>query len=92
MFDLEFQALTGYMPMSWQRRLFAEYFEKGQLPATVDIPTGLGKTAIIAIWILALAHHARTRAVSNFPRRLVYVVNRRSAAAAFSEARVPRPH
>jgi CRISPR-associated endonuclease/helicase Cas3 len=43
-----------------------------------DLPTGLGKTSVIAIWLLGLAERARTRAVSGFPRRLVYVVNRRT--------------
>lgn len=36
------------------------------------LPTGLGKTSVIAIWLIALANGA------NVPRRLVYVVNRRT--------------
>lgn len=42
------------------------------IPARCDIPTGLGKTAVIAVWLLA-------REVNpTLPRRLVYVVNRRT--------------
>jgi CRISPR-associated endonuclease/helicase Cas3 len=48
-----------------------------RLAAAIDIPTGLGKTSIIAIWLLALAAQAADGAPS-LPRRLVYVVNRRT--------------
>ena len=41
-------------------------------PKAVDIPTGLGKTSVMALWLLALAEGA------NLPRRLVYVVDRRA--------------
>ena len=51
---------------------------EGNFPERCDIPTGLGKTSIIAIWLLALAHRARSGVASGFPRRLVYVVNRRT--------------
>ena len=38
----------------------------------LDIPTGLGKTAVIAVWLLARA------AGASIPRRLVYIVDRRA--------------
>jgi CRISPR-associated endonuclease/helicase Cas3 len=44
----------------------------GDLPRAVDVPTGLGKTAVMAIWLVARA------AGANVPRRLVYVVDRRA--------------
>jgi len=68
----QFKTLTGFSPLSWQSRLFSEYFEKGEIPAAVDIPTGLGKTAVMALWLIARARGAR------LPRRLVYVVDRRA--------------
>ena len=73
-FDFEdaFAALTGHQPFPWQRRLFGEHFLRGTLPPAVDIPTGLGKTAVIAVWLLARAAGAA------LPRRLVYVVDRRA--------------
>jgi CRISPR-associated endonuclease/helicase Cas3 len=67
-----FVHLTGFGPMKWQSRLYEEHFRSGLLPAAVDVPTGLGKTAIIALWLIARAHGAR------LPRRLVYVVDRRA--------------
>ncbi|WP_445397848.1 type I-G CRISPR-associated helicase/endonuclease Cas3g [Zobellella sp. An-6] len=76
-FDTRFFALTGYSPMRWQWRLFRDYFADGRLPSAVDIPTGLGKTAVMAIWMIALAQQTKSDQVS-LPRRLVYVVDRRA--------------
>ena len=72
MFCDEFQRLTGHEPFPWQARLCKRFCE-GDIPAALDIPTGLGKTAVIAIWLIALAKHP-----GKMPRRLVYVVNRRT--------------
>ena len=67
-----FVALTGREPFRWQRRLFEEYLSKGHTPDAVDVPTGLGKTMVMALWLVARAHG------SPLPRRLVYVVDRRA--------------
>ena len=58
-------------PFPWQEQLL-ERFVRGDVPRTLDIPTGLGKTAVMAIWLVARAHGAP------LPRRLVYVVDRRA--------------
>ena len=71
-FSISFKDLTGHDPFPWQRRLFDEYFSHGKIPPAIDIPTGLGKTAVIAVWLLARACGAP------LPRRLVYVVDRRA--------------
>jgi CRISPR-associated endonuclease/helicase Cas3 len=77
-FERAFATLTGCpSPFPWQQALFHEFL-KQQFPKSCDIPTGLGKTSTIAVWLLALAHHARAGTASAFPRRLVYVVNRRT--------------
>lgn len=76
-FDDLFLSLTGHAPFPWQQALFAEFLQK-QFRKTCDVPTGLGKTSIITIWLLALLHHARTNTPKDFPRRLIYVVNRRT--------------
>lgn len=72
-----FQVLTGHAPFPWQEKLFAR-LSAGDLPRHCDVPTGLGKTSVIAVWIAALgaaladpAQHGRV------PRRLVYIVDRR---------------
>ncbi len=67
-----FQALTGGLtPLHWQTRLFAE-LKSGRVPLACTLPTGLGKTSAIPIWLIALAGGAE------LPRRLVYIVNRRT--------------
>ena len=76
-FDSNFEFLTGHKPFPWQRTLYNEFIEK-RFRNSCGIPTGLGKTATIGIWRLALAHHARADTLIDFPRRLVYVVNRRT--------------
>jgi CRISPR-associated endonuclease/helicase Cas3 len=76
-FDDLFLALTGHAPFPWQQALFNEFTQK-KFRKTCDVPTGLGKTSIIAIWLLAVVNHARANALKDFPRRLIYVVNRRT--------------
>ena len=76
-FEAHFELLTGHPPFPWQQVLYAEFVEK-RFRRTYDIPTGLGKTSVIPIWLLALAHHAAEGAAAGFPRRLIYVVNRRT--------------
>ena len=71
-FDGLFKELTGNAPFPWQRRLFDDWLSVGRLPPAVDIPTGLGKTSVMAVWLLARAGGAA------LPRRLVYVVDRRA--------------
>lgn len=58
-------------PFPWQTTLLND-FRNGTLHDAVDIPTGLGKTSVIAIWLVARALGAP------LPRRLVYVVDRRA--------------
>jgi CRISPR-associated endonuclease/helicase Cas3 len=72
----EFESLTGYAPMRWQSRLLQK-FVRNEIPRTCDIPTGLGKTSVIVLWLLALAQQAKSKQVQ-LPRRLIYIVNRRT--------------
>lgn len=70
-FNDDFMLLTGNPPFPWQRALY-ERFIADDFPKACDLPTGLGKTSVIALWLLALAKNPK------LPRRLVYVVNRRT--------------
>jgi CRISPR-associated endonuclease/helicase Cas3 len=54
-FDDQFAALAGPKPFRWQRRLF-ERLVGGHVPSVLDLPTGLGKTSVMAIWLVARAH------------------------------------
>ncbi|MGH9477233.1 MAG: type I-G CRISPR-associated helicase/endonuclease Cas3g [Terriglobales bacterium] len=69
-FRARFRKLTDHEPLRWQRRLY-ERLERGEIPSACDLPTGTGKTSVIALWYLARA------AGAPLPRRLVYVVDRR---------------
>src|ERR1051326_7160914 len=70
-FDDDFTLLTGNPAFPWQRALY-ERLVAGDFPSACDLPTGLGKTSVIVLWLLALARNPKV------PRRLVYVVNRRT--------------
>jgi CRISPR-associated endonuclease/helicase Cas3 len=74
-----YPSLTGDQPFPWQRKLFAEFTDgTPRFRAHCPVPTGLGKTSVIAIWLLALAYRAMNGKLTGFPRRLAYVVNRRT--------------
>ena len=66
-----FEALVGYKPYRWQMRLYEALLE-GEIYDALDLPTGLGKTSIIPLWLLARC------AAAPLPRRLIYVVDRRA--------------
>ena len=71
-FDAAFRHLTGNDPFPWQRKLY-QRFAEGDYPESCNLPTGLGKTNVIAVWLVAFLNNPTTT-----PRRLVYVVNRRT--------------
>lgn len=66
------KSALGNPPFPWQERLL-EHFMANTIPRALDLPTGLGKTSVMAIWLVARACGA-----SQLPRRLVYVVDRRA--------------
>ena len=75
--DPIFECLTAeegrpnHTPFRWQKRLLRRFID-ADLPAAVDVPTGLGKTSVMALWLIALGEG------TCLPRRLVYVVDRRA--------------
>lgn len=77
----------GNAPFPWQRRLFRDMLQ-GDWPKSCNLPTGVGKTSVIPIWLLALVASEQANPGSNrVPRRLAYVVNRRTVVdQATSEA------
>ena len=75
-FSAIFSHLTGYSPMQWQHRLFHQFMAR-RIPTALDLPTGLGKTSVMPIWLIALAL-VSDAASKDIPRRLVYIVDRRA--------------
>lgn len=77
-FNKAFEALTGHTPLRWQKRLYGRLLcYDAEIPAVCDLPTGLGKTSVIPIWLIALAGQALENHIT-LPRRLAYIVNRRT--------------
>ena len=68
-----FRRLTNDDPFPWQEDLYMRWFSHGKFPSSCNLPTGLGKTSVVGIWLIALANYPE-----KLPRRLVYVVNRRT--------------
>jgi CRISPR-associated endonuclease/helicase Cas3 len=79
-FPTMFEALTGYQPFHWQTRLYEVLTQNapGRWPTVVDLPTGLGKTHVITTWLCALTTTLEAGENLPFPRRLIYIVNRRT--------------
>lgn len=69
-FDAFYCHVTGNQPFRWQAEL-ADRLLAGDLPRTIAVPTGLGKSSVVEIWAYALARGA------TLPRRLAVVVDRR---------------
>lgn len=87
-FDDTFKALTGKASFPWQWELFRRLVA-GDWPDPISIPTGLGKTSVMAVWVLALAQDLmglrRSQRDPLLPRRLAYVVDRRVVVDQASE-------
>jgi len=66
----------GFTPYSWQtevyKRMVDGFFDN------LKLPTGTGKTSVMAIWLLALVKKAEIGRLQGFPRRLIWVVDRRT--------------
>ena len=75
-FRQSFQSLTANTPFAWQEALFQQLLQS-DYPEQINIPTGCGKTALLHVWLLALAYSAMSGTKLVVPRRLIWVVNNR---------------
>ena len=76
-FEEMFERLTDYEPMRWQCRLYQQWLA-GDIKPAIDLPTGMGKTSVMAIWFIARAIQSRNNSPHLLPTRFVYVVDRRT--------------
>ena len=67
-----FRLIHGCEPFPWQKRLTEQVLRDGHWPAVIDLPTGTGKTAVLDAAVFALAAKPEI-----FPRRVVFVIDRR---------------
>ena len=75
-FREQFGWLTTHLPYLWQVQAFEALLEN-QIPGALALPTGSGKTSLMPIWLLALIYQHISAKIA-LPRRLVWVVNRRT--------------
>jgi len=76
-FSAVFHAVTGYKPRAYQE-LLAERLAAGDLPSSLDVPTGMGKTfAVLLAWLYALTADAAGGGNRKVALRLHVVVDRR---------------
>ncbi len=71
-FDAYFRDVHGYEPYPWQSRLTRQVLEGNGWPDVIDLPTGVGKTAVLDTAIFTLAARPDIS-----PRRIVFVIDRR---------------
>ena len=71
-FGAFFTDVHGQVPFPWQERLTRQVLAEGEWPEVIDLPTGTGKTSVLDTAVFALA--ARP---DRFPRRVVFVIDRR---------------
>ena len=71
-FTAFFRDVHGYDPFPWQQRLTAQVLKECVWPKVIDLPTGSGKTAVLDTAVFAMAAQPAT-----FPRRIVFVIDRR---------------
>jgi CRISPR-associated endonuclease/helicase Cas3 len=72
-FPAFFEAVHGWAPFPWQEALLRRVLADGW-PALIDVPTGLGKTAVLDVAVFASAMgaaHARRRIFLVVDRRLI---------------------
>jgi len=72
-----FAAVHGCAPFAWQQAL-VEHVLAGTWPQVIDVPTGLGKTAVVDVAVFALAAQAHLPAAERTaPIRTFVAVDRR---------------
>ena len=73
-----YREVTGHNSFAWQDRMVNHILETGCWPHTLSMPTGAGKTSVLYMHAFVNAMAQRGDAPADLPRRLFYVVNRRS--------------
>lgn len=79
-FSEAFVGLTGHYPYPWQEALY-ERFAANDIPDRCKIPSGLGKTSMMAIWLIAFAKKRW-----GVPRRLVFLISRHAVLDSASDS------
>lgn len=77
-FSAFYSEVHGVVPFPWQTDLAGQILREGVWPDLVDVPTGLGKTAMIDIGVFVAAATAGVAGIGRLGRRRIFfVVDRR---------------
>ncbi|MCL2090400.1 MAG: type I-U CRISPR-associated helicase/endonuclease Cas3 [Micrococcales bacterium] len=77
-FEEFFRVVHGFPPFPWQKDLVRQVLDRGEWPSLVDIPTGMGKTAMLDVSLFVLAATAHQAGADRLGRRrCFFVVDRR---------------
>lgn len=77
-FPTFFRAVHRYEPFAWQSELARRVLEGDGWPEGIDVPTGMGKTAVIDVALFALAAQAGLDPATRIaPTRTFVIVDRR---------------
>jgi CRISPR-associated endonuclease/helicase Cas3 len=77
-FPAYFEAVHKVSPFAWQTELAQRVLEGAGWPQGIDVPTGLGKTAVVDVAVFALAVQAAGNTLARTaPTRTFIVVDRR---------------
>jgi CRISPR-associated endonuclease/helicase Cas3 len=72
-----FQAVHGYEPFDWQKRLAEQVLGSEGWPDVIRVPTSCGKTSVLDIALFELAVQATKPEQITAARRICFVVDRR---------------
>lgn len=73
-FERFMREVHGHPPFPWQTAVVAETVARGDWPALVDAPTGLGKTSMLDVAVFLSAMSAGGDAPAGLGRRRIYLV------------------
>ncbi len=73
-----FHGVHGVPPYRWQEEAANYAVRTGRLPLMIDVPTGLGKTALADVWVWALGRATAADLPHQLGQRYVHAVERRA--------------
>lgn len=79
-FPAFFEAIHGYLPFDWQKRLASDVLKHGKRYDVIQVPTACGKTSLLDVALFEMALEASRQSdpkERTVPRRICFVIDRR---------------